>query len=120
MFPNFSFRSKRVAPFYLCHCTEYTRMSGIIKVYTLTVSLKSRGSLLDWQRTRLRHHGYTKRFATLDAANRAMLEVAKQDPPSQHTYYETSLREEFAFRDPLQPEQWHVLVTQPSDIISDN
>ena len=100
-------------------------MSEFKKVYCLDVSVTRKNgvymnNLLDWQNEGLRklyrQASFSKTYDTFDAANKAMMDVKNTEPPT-HGEWVTTLREQFAFCDPSQPNQWHVLSTQPCEIL---
>ena len=76
--------------------------------------------MLDWQNARLRsvckQHTSQKTFSTIEAANNAKTEAQKSVPPS-YCQWRLNIIEQFAFRDPLKPDEWHLLTTNPVEIV---
>lgn len=92
------------------------------KVYCLDVSIVKRktGVYLDYQNAQLRslykENSFSKIYDTFEAANKAMMDLKNSEPP-RHGEWITDVRERFAFRDSSQPDQWHLLSTQPCEIL---
>ena len=90
------------------------------KVYTLTVTFEPPRSGVDWQLRRLRvlcrDRSFTKTFDTLEAAKAAMDDAQKSPTPPQ-CRLKCRIHEQFAFQDPLQMNDWHLLSTQSVKIL---
>lgn len=102
---------------------------SVRKVYSLNVFVERNFNdrvetvpLMDWQNKQLRAiHGaqsFCKTFDTSEAANKAMMDIKESEPPKRGKWI-TILEEQFAFRDPSQPEQWHILSTRPCQILQE-
>ena len=96
------------------------------KVYCLDVSVDRKNGVYmenlayhsdgpEWRKL-YRKASFSKTFDTFEAANKAMMDVQNTEPP-EHGEWIIILREQFAFRDASQPDQWHVLSTQPCEIL---
>jgi len=88
------------------------------KVYRLDVSAPQKmGVIARPLNYQYKGQAYSKTFDTLEAANKAMMDVKASDPPEDGEWV-TFVREQFAFRDPNEPNKWHILSTSPCDILS--